>query len=96
MKTQAINNQSFGIKKFRLPIKSITYGEPHASYTVKTSENIVREYPNPMAAALYKKANEAESTEEKIRLFDSMGHYRIRNLDAERRLDNILNRLLSI
>lgn len=96
MKTQPVNNQSFGIKKFRLPIKAITYGGPHESYTVKTTDNIVKEYPNPLAADLYQKANEVESTEEKVRLIDSMGHYRIRNLDAEKRLDNIFDRLLSM
>ena len=96
MKTQAVNNQSFGTKKFRMPIKAITYGEPHMGYTVKTSENIVKEYSNPLAADLYQKAKKEESIKEKIKLIDSMGHYRIRNLDAEKRLENVFNTLLSI
>ena len=96
MKTQVVNNQSFGTNKFRLPIKAITYGEPHMSYTVKTSDNIVKEYSNPLAADLYQKAEKEKSIKEKIKLIDAMGHYRIRNLDAEKRLDKVFNKLLSI
>ena len=82
MNIQAINAQTFGAKKFRLPVKSAIIGHPDAGIA-KRKVNWVKEYENPNAEALYKQAQNTNNLEEKLRLLDEMGEYRLIDIEQE-------------
>ena len=96
MKINAINNQIFGTKKFRLPVKivkqnveSARFTDPWVGRDVFVNGNFVREYNNPKAEEFFNKALETDNLEDKIRYLDLMGDYKIINLDLEQKIKNI-------
>ena len=85
MRINSIDNQIFQAKKFRLPIKKLII--PHLG-TIDV--NCMKEYDNPNAEMLYKKALQTSDIKEKAELLSQMGDYRI--LDA--RIEEIVNKFI--
>ena len=81
MKINAINNQNFEARKFRLPIKFLDFSNPDLmQYAKATKEvNMAKVYSNPNAKDLYEKAMKTQDAEEKARLLLEMGDYEIVN-----------------
>ena len=89
------NNQYFTAKakKFRLPVQSYIYtidGIPILSRRC----NAVREYSNPNAEELYKKAKKAKDLKEQARLYQEMGHYELVDMDLRERIFSFLKAML--
>ena len=82
MNIQAINAQTFGAKKFRLPVKSAKIGHPDTGLAEKTV-NWVKEYENPNAEALWNQAMKESSFDKKLNLLEAMGDYRLIDLEQE-------------
>ena len=90
-----INNQTFEAKKFRLIVDDQIYTRVGTMMTnFKTTGKYVREFSNPKAEELYKKAQQTRDMEEKIQLYDQMGHYELKRLNIKERLHNTINKLL--
>ena len=81
MRINSIDNQSFESKKFRLIIGDQMYAHVGTTMTnFKTFGRYVQEYSNPKAEELYKQAKKTSNIKEKVRLYDEMGHYELKNL----------------
>lgn len=98
MNIQAINTQTFGAKKFRLPVKSAVIGHPDAGIA-KRKVNWVKEYENPNAEALWNQAMKETSMEKKLSLIEAMGEYKLIDLEQEnylarafKEMQNFLNK----
>ena len=74
-----INNLSFCSKKFRLPINNIEYNIDGRPLWSKKA-NSVKEYSNPKAKELYKKAQKSSDIREIAKLYEEMGHYEIKEM----------------
>lgn len=91
MKISKINNQSFGDKKFRLPIENIVYTiEGRTLWSKKTF--LVREYSNPKAKELYEKANQTKNIKDKAKLYIEMGHYEIKEMNFLERIKKFFHK----
>ena len=79
MKINAINNQDFEARKFRLPIKTVdlTNLEIMELGKQEVEVNWYKVFENPKASKLYKQALNATDWQEKARLYAEMGHYEI-------------------
>ena len=79
MKAQAISNQSFEAKRLRLVVKKLDLTNPDLmQYGRQTKRvNLVKEYVNPRAEELYKKAMQTNNIKEKTKLFSQMGDYEL-------------------
>ena len=80
MQIQAINSQtnSFqGNKKFRIYSDTMDYIDFNSRITFSNNTRWAKEYENPNAKELYKKAKATKDWKEKVRLFDEMGHYKM-------------------
>ncbi len=79
MKINAINNQKFEARKFRLPIKKVDLTNPEIMALGKqeVEVNWYKVFENPKANALYKQAQKAKNWQEKAHLYAEMGHYDI-------------------
>ena len=81
MKIQAINSQNFEAKKLRLTVKKMDLTNPDLiNYGIQTKNvNLVKEYWNPNAKALYDQAMKTNNIKEKSRLLTEMGEYELYN-----------------
>ena len=79
MKINAINNQKFGARKFRLPITKVDLTNPEIMALGKQEVDVnwYKVFENPKAGVLYKQAQRTQDWQEKARLFAEMGHYEI-------------------
>ena len=79
MKINAINNQNFEARKFRLPIKTVDLTNPELMALGKqeVEVNWYKVFENPKAGVLYKQAQRTQDWQDKARLFAEMGHYEI-------------------
>lgn len=79
MKIQPINAQTsfYSKKKFRIYSDSIDYIDFNSRMTFSNNTRWAKEYENPNAKELYKKAKATKDWKEKARLFDEMGHYKM-------------------
>lgn len=80
-----ITNQSFEGKKFRLPIHDFVYAVDGIPLWSKKS-CCVKEYSNPDAKKLYKKAQKADTFKEAAELYEQMGHYEIKKMNLIERI----------
>ena len=80
-----IDNQTFCSKKFRLPIKDFVYAMDGIPIFSKKSYS-VKEYSNPKAKELYKKAQRADTFKESAELYKQMGHYEIKKMNLIERI----------
>lgn len=88
------NNQSFEAKKFRIPVDVIAKPEGMPwCYKYSLPGKWVREYDNPEAEAIYKKAQKVKDIDEKIALYKQMGHYELKNISLKERLIGLYNRI---
>lgn len=85
MNVQAINNQSFGAKKFRIPVKTAMVGSPETGFA-KRKVNLVKEYSNPNAEKLWKQAMQETSIKKKTSLIEAMGEYKLIDLEQEKQI----------
>jgi len=103
MKVQSVTNygypanlQSFESNKFRLPVELVTKPEGCTwSSVMKLPGKWVREYDNPEAGTIYKKAQQAKSLEEKLDLYKQMGHYELKKQSLKERLIGLYDRICS-
>ena len=71
------------------------YMNPQGTYTLtKGTEHLYRVYKNPKAKDLFIKAQNAETVEERQRLFDMMGEYKVVNKAPKHRKPSIFWQLL--
>ena len=79
MKINAVNNQNFEARKFRLPVKTLDVTNPELiQYGLQTKKvNFVKEYSNPKAEVLYNKAQQTSNIKEKMRLLSEMGEFEL-------------------
>ena len=79
MKINAVNNQHFEARKFKLPIKTVDLTNPEIMALGKqeVEVNWYKVFENPKASKLYKQALNATDWQEKARLYAEMGHYEI-------------------
>ena len=94
MKISTINNQIFEAQKFRLPVKEAIFGPPEFHCTGKV--NWVKEYTNPKAKDLYEKAMKTKDLQEKMKLFNQMGEYKLIDLEQETLFDNFIENIMNI
>ena len=85
-----INNLSFSSKKFRLPINNIEYNIDGRPLWSKKA-NSVKEYSNPKAEELYKKAQKSNDIGEIAKLYQEMGHYELKEMNFIERVKNFFN-----
>ena len=103
MKVQSVLNQeysrknlNFGAKKFRLPIDVITKQAGFDWYSeYSLGGKWVREYDNPNAESIYKKAQKVKNVDEKLTLLKQMGDYQLKNISLKERLIDLYDRLCS-
>ena len=75
-------------------VKNI-YMNPNGTYPVtEGTANLYRIYKNPKAKDLFIKARSAATVEERKRLFDEMGEYKIINKKPKRNKNGLLVQLL--
>lgn len=75
MNIQAVNNQNFQAKKFRLPVTVI---EPKLKNPFMTrTREVIYEFSNPQAKSLYHQAQREKSFQRRIELYEDMGGYKI-------------------
>lgn len=68
---------------------------PNGTYAItEGTKNLYRVYKNPKAKDLFLKAQKAETVEERQKLFDMMGEYKLVNKKPKYRKQNILWSLL--
>ena len=91
MKICSIPSQNFQARKFRLPVKAVEMAHPGFSATEKV--NWVKEFSNPKAEDLYKKAMETSDLKEKMRLFEQMGEYRVFDIEKEVIIDSFIEKI---
>ena len=91
MKICSIPSQNFQARKFRLPVKAVEMAQPGFSATEKV--NWVKEFSNPKAEVLYKKAMETSDLKEKMRLFEQMGEYRVFDIEKEVIIDSFIEKI---
>ena len=91
MKICSIPSQNFQARKFRLPVKTVEWAHPGFSATEKV--NWVKEFSNPKAEELYKKAMETSDLQEKMKLLDQMGEYRLFDIEREIMFENFIEKL---
>ena len=79
MKINAINNQNFEARRFRLTVKKMDLTNPDLIQYGRQfkSVNFVKEYSNPEAESLYKKAIETKDMREKARLLSEMDDFEL-------------------
>ena len=78
MKIQAVSSPiTFEAKKFRLKMNSIEYIDPNSGHSFSAHMFWAREYSNPNAEMLYKRANATKDIKEKAKLYNEMGHYQM-------------------
>ena len=94
MKINVINNQSFGNKKFRIPVKMvkentdpIVAGKQYHPNDVFEKGIFVKEYSNPKAKEYFYKALETTNLDEKFKYLEKMGDYKIIDISAEQKLN---------
>lgn len=86
MNIQAISNQSFGAKNFRIPVKTAIVGNPETGLA-KKKVNLVKEYSNPNAESLWNQAQKETSMTKKLKLLDAMGENKLVDLEQRKYLD---------
>ena len=97
MKINAINNQNFEAKKFRLPLKivkdteSVKANITYASKQTDLPGVYVMEYSNPLAKDLYEKAMNTKNLEEKLNLLEKMGDYKVIDIAEEQKIEKFLD-----
>lgn len=94
MKIQAINNQSFGAKKFRIPVKSMLVGDAESGFG-KRKVNWVKEFSNPNAETLWNQALNETSMKKKLSLLEAMGEYKLIDLEQEKQIKKALKKMES-
>lgn len=78
MKIQAVSSPiTFEAKKFRLKMNSIEHIDPNSGHSFSAHMFWAREYSNPNAEMLYKRANATKDIKEKAKLYSEMGHYQM-------------------
>lgn len=89
MYVKAISSQTFEAKKFRLPVKIIQtkWGD--------IPVDCIKEFDNPQAEELYKKAQQNSNLKEKVALLSQMGDYKIIDNSLEKRINKFLKRVLT-
>lgn len=92
MNIQAISNQSFGAKNFRIPVKTAIVGNVETGF-VKKRVNLVKEYSNPNAELLWNQAQNETSMRKKLKLLDAMGEYKLVDLEQEKYLDKAFKQM---
>ena len=97
MDIQPVNAVQFqSSKKFRLPIKFVTYDRfctDLFNFRILPGR-YVKEYSNPNAESLYKKALQTTDWKERVRLYREMGQYRVVDVSLKERIKNYFNKLL--
>lgn len=88
MHVKAISNQTFEAKKFRLPIKNLQTKWGYIPV------DCVKEFDNPQAEELYKKAQQTSNLKEKVALLLQMGDYKIIDNSLEKQINKFLKRML--
>ena len=81
MKIQSINNQNFEAKRFRLKVTKLDLTNPELIQYGRQEKrvNLVKEYTNPNAEILYRKAMRTKNVVEKAHLFTKMGDFELYN-----------------
>lgn len=79
MKIQPINSQTsfYSKKKFRIYSDTMEYVDLTSRITFSNNTRWAKEYENPDAEELYKRAKATKDWKEKARLFNEMGHYKM-------------------
>ena len=88
MRVNAVTNQNFEGNRFRLPINQI-----QTKWWTKKVD-CLKEFENPKAEELYKKAQQTSDLKEKADLLAQMGHYRITDNKKESIISKFLQRIL--
>ena len=84
MRINQITNQKFEAKNFRQAVSNKLYVRVGTKMTsFKTKGKYVKEYSNPHAEELYKKAKQTKDYNERIRLLDQMGDYELIDLNIK-------------
>ena len=83
MYIKAISSQTFLANKFRLPVKTIQtkWGD--------IPVDCIKEFDNPQAEELYKKAQQNNNLKEKVALLSQMGDYTIIDNSLEKQLKRV-------
>lgn len=89
------NNQYFTAKtkKFRLPVQSYIYTIDGIPLWSKRC-NAIKEFSNPDAEELYKKAKKTKDLKEQARLYDEMGHYELVDMNLREKFVSLFRALL--
>lgn len=88
MYVKAISSQTFEANKFRLPVKTIQtkWGD--------IPVDCIKEFDNPQAEELYKKAQQNSNLEEKVALLSQIGDYKVIDNSFEKQINKFLKRVL--
>lgn len=96
MKVQSISSQNFEAKKFRLPIKNLVdkaeSGHEFPKF-FKTPVNLVKEYSNPNAEAIYKEAMSIKDPFKRAEKLSEMGDYEIKDMSWKARLRRLWDKI---
>ncbi len=90
MKVSKIDNQPFESKKFRLPINNMVYTIDGIPIWSKKA-HCVKEFSNPNAKELYKKAQSAKDIKEMTKFYTEMGHYEIKEMNFIEKFKSFFN-----
>jgi len=87
MKTQVINNQSFGTNKFRVPVTIVTRTVEDTFYRNPIRiGGYVKEYSNPEAKGIYEKLQQEKDIYKRAELDKQMGDYEIKPMNKKEKI----------
>ena len=86
-------SRTFTAKKFRLPVKNITYTIDGITVWSKKC-NLAKEFSNPNAEQLFNQAQQAADLKERARLLEEMGDFELVDMNLKKGISDFLQRKL--